>query len=128
MNKIKDREQWRPLAPITSEKYFNIFFEGPMNPYMLATQKIKLPKKIPGVCHVDFSARCQIISAEDRLVCNVLDGLEKNNIPPVLINTSLNSKGEPILNDINRIIEFFHSFDDLGFLILDDVVILKNNS
>ena len=125
MNKIKEREQWRPLAPITSEKYFSTYFKGPMNPYMLTTQKVLLPQKIPGVTHVDLSARCQLISLEDKLVCNLLNGLEKNNIPPLLINTSLNSKDEPILNDTNRIIEFFNSFKELSFLVLDKTILLK---
>jgi carbamoyltransferase len=127
INKIKSREPWRPIAPCSTPDYFDTFFDGPQNPYMLMTQKVKNPKLLPAITHVDGSARCQVIS-NDNLIYLILEILVSKNIPPVLVNTSFNSKDEPIINDAFRAFDFFNQFDEFGFIFLDDALILKKSS
>lgn len=127
INKIKSREPWRPLAPVTNQEYFDTFFDGPQNSYMLMTQTVKNPLTVPAIAHVDSSARCQVIS-NDNITNLILRILASDGIPPVLINTSFNSKDEPIINDAIRAFDLFNQFDEFGFLLFDDVLIVKKMS
>ena len=115
------------FAPFTSSQYFDEYFEGPKNQYMLVTQFVKNPEKIPAVCHIDKSARCQIILESDTLLNSILQKLNNANIPPVLINTSFNSKEEPIINDSLRALNFFINTNQIGFLLLENNLLVKRN-
>jgi carbamoyltransferase len=101
VNARKGREAWRPLAPIVREedsRYFTL--PGP-SPHMittgLATDEAK--QRIPGVVHVDGTARVQTVArGGDPFLRALLDALEVLGAPPVVINTSLNRRGEPIVD------------------------------
>ncbi|MDJ0522967.1 MAG: carbamoyltransferase C-terminal domain-containing protein [Planctomycetota bacterium] len=101
VNALKGREDWRPLAPIVREEDTR-WFEGQVaSRYMIltfdATERAKA--EIPGVVHVDGTARVQTVAeGENDFVRAVLDALEALGEPPVVINTSLNRRGEPIVN------------------------------
>lgn len=94
---VKFRESFRPFAPTVTEedapKYFDL---NAQSPYMLLTAQVK-SKNIPAVTHVDGSARVQTVSEESNpLFYKLLKRFEQIKGMPVLLNTSLNLRGEPI--------------------------------
>ena len=98
--KIKHRESFRPFAPSILEEYVSDYFDIDIpSPYMLMVAKVKQPKKIPAVTHVDGTGRLQTVSAESNpLYYNLITEFFKITEVPVLINTSMNVMGEPIVN------------------------------
>jgi len=102
VNKIKKREEFRPFAPVILEEYAEEWFEMPQkqSPYMQFAVKCKKPEKIPSVVHYDGTSRVQTINIKQN---NGLYKLLKkwNSITgiPILLNTSLNIKNQPLLND-----------------------------
>lgn len=128
--KIKFREEFRPFAPVVLEERFSDFFEAaPPSPYMSFSALVKEDKRsvIPAVTHVNGTARPQVISKEDNLrYWSVVHEFEKMTGCPVLLNTSFNVKGEPIVNSPSDAIRCFYS-TGLDFLILEDYVVYKNN-
>ena len=96
---IKGREEYRPLAPIVLEEDCEEYFDvkpNPLTEVMLLNAKV-LSKKIPGVTHIDGTARVQTISKEfNPIVHKLLTEYKKITGIPVLINTSLNIQGQPI--------------------------------
>lgn len=125
VNRLKNREQWRPLAPAVLERSFSKFFRGPKNPYMLMTCQTE-QNLYPGITHVDGSARVQCVTKMHQNFYDILNHIETmTGKPCVILNTSLNRKGEPTLNDIERIFEIFG--DELvHFLLLDKYFIYKS--
>ena len=98
--KIKHRESFRPFAPSIMEEYVSDYFDIDVpSPYMLMVTNVKQPKKIPAVTHVDGTGRLQTVSAESNpLYYNLINEFYKITGIPVLINTSMNVMGEPIVN------------------------------
>ena len=101
LNEIKDREDFRPVAPVVMEDKAGEWFENAMvSPLMLFVYNVVPGKadKIPAVRHVDGTARIQTVNRDQhQLYYDLLH--EFNNITgvPVLINTSFNTRGEPIV-------------------------------
>jgi carbamoyltransferase len=101
LNEIKDREDFRPVAPVVMEDKAGEWFENAtVSPFMLFVYNVVPGKadKIPAVRHVDGTARIQTVNREQhQLYYDLLH--EFNNITgvPVLINTSFNTRGEPIV-------------------------------
>mgnify|MGYP005782499947 FL=1 len=110
LNKIKLRQWWRPVAPIImSEELTHWFEDASESPYMLHAFKIKKEKEkeIPAILHLDGSARVQTITREtNEELYEILREFKKRTGIPVLCNTSLNDKGEPIINTIEELINF----------------------
>ena len=114
---IKNREWFRPLAPIvTAEKCSQYFDIEPcaLTEMMLVNAKV-LDDRIKAVTHVDGTARVQTVSKEfNPQVHRLLKEFEKITGVPVLINTSLNTKGEAICeNDIHTMSTFYDSNADI---------------
>ena len=113
VNKIKKRELFRPFAPVILEEYANKWFDMDFaSPYMQYAVKCLQPDKIPAVVHKDGTSRVQTVNAKQhpglhQVLSNwyVLTGV------PVLLNTSLNIKGQPLLNDSNDIIEWEKTYN-----------------
>jgi carbamoyltransferase len=101
VNIIKKRELFRPFAPIVLEEFATEWFDMNFNsPYMQYTVKCLQPEKIPSVVHVDGTSRVQTINREQNPGLHMT--LRKwywETGCPVLLNTSLNIKGDPLLND-----------------------------
>jgi len=98
---IKHRESFRPLAPVVPIEHLSTYFEGVAeSPYMLlvATVRPDAQEHLPAVTHVDGTARVQTVRREDNPFLHRLLGLvgDLTGIP-VLLNTSLNLRGEPIV-------------------------------
>ena len=115
LNKIKGREPWRPLAPIVPEELFKDVFEvenTDLCEFMLRTLKIR-DKWVPmlkGVCHVDGTARPQLLKKNlNPELYNLLMMWYKKTGCPALINTSLNAAGLPIIERSGQVLDFMYN-------------------
>ena len=99
--KIKHREPFRPFAPVVMEEKISGCFDlSNPSPFMLFTAQVKsgYKGKIPAITHVDNSARIQSISSkQNKLFYNLLKQFYKLTACPLLVNTSFNTRGEPIV-------------------------------
>ena len=113
LNDVKGREQFRPVAPMVLLDRAAEIFEGPIpSPYMLFTHTVR-PEwldRIPAVIHVDKSARVQTVDpVEEPLVARMLEGFARRTGVPVVVNTSLNTAGRPMVDDPRDALECFGS-------------------
>tara|TARA_R110001592_G_scaffold192795_5_gene439765 strand:+ start:17803 stop:19257 length:1455 start_codon:yes stop_codon:yes gene_type:complete len=109
VNEIKRRQKFRPFAPVILEEFAEDIFEMPVSktPYMQYTAKCKYPTKYPAICHVDNTSRVQTVSKyNNKGLYELLTKWHKETGCPMLLNTSLNIKGQPIVNDIKDAKEF----------------------
>jgi carbamoyltransferase len=101
LNELKGRELWRPLAPIATAAADGLLWRGPrqLQRYMLGAARVtdEGSERIAATVHVDGTARAQIADGAG-LVGHVLAELENAGADPVLVNTSFNTRGEPIVN------------------------------
>ena len=113
LNDVKGREQFRPVAPMVLASRAAEVFDGPMpSPYMLFTQRVRpeWAERIPAVVHVDGSARAQTVDpADEPLVARLLEGFARRTGVPVVVNTSLNTAGRPMVDDPRDALECFGS-------------------
>jgi len=112
VNLIKKRELFRPFAPVVMEehasKWFNIDFPSP---YMQYAVECLQPDKIPAVVHKDGTSRVQTVNKEQHPgLYEVLYNWYSITGVPVLLNTSLNIKGQPLLNDETDILEWEQTY------------------
>ena len=105
VNEIKKRELFRPFAPVVLEEYADKWFDMDFNsPYMQYAVKCLQPDKIPSVVHKDGTSRVQTVNKQQHPgLHEVLSNWYALTGVPVLLNTSLNIKGQPLLNDENDI-------------------------
>jgi carbamoyltransferase len=108
VNLIKKRELFRPFAPIVMEEYANRWFDMDYySPYMQYTPRCLKPWLIPSVVHADGTSRVQTVNKRQHPgLYEVLENWHAYSGVPVLLNTSLNIKGQPMLNDQNDVLEW----------------------
>mgnify|MGYP001256283784 CR=1 FL=1 len=113
INKRKGRELWRPLAPICRYSDYYDFFIGDAEAcaYMLTVSKVR-SSEIPAVTHVDNTSRVQVINETSKDLFEVLGCLKNLDKAPVIVNTSFNIAGEPIVETAE---DAAKSFLKLGF-------------
>jgi carbamoyltransferase len=101
VNLIKQRELFRPFAPVVMEEFADKWFDMDFDsPYMQYTVKCLQPDKIPSVVHKDGTSRVQTVNKDQhRGLWRTLNKFYLQTGVPVLLNTSLNIKGQPLLND-----------------------------
>ena len=103
MNEIKKRQKFRPFAPVIMEEHVHDYFDMPANclsPYMQFTAVCKHPDQFPAIIHHDGTSRVQTVNAEQNPgLYELLSKFYKKTGCPMLVNTSLNIKGQPIVND-----------------------------
>ena len=114
LNDVKGREQFRPVAPmVLADRAPTIFSRGPLpSPYMLFVHDVDPAwrQRIPAFVHVDGTARVQTVDREDEpLVARMLEVFEQLTGLPVVINTSLNTAGRPMVDDPRDALECFGS-------------------
>ena len=113
MNNVKGREQFRPIAPMVRAERFAEIFDGVYpSPYMLFVHRVRPEWKdrIPAVVHVDGTARVQTVHTEtEPLVASMLAEFERLAGLPVVINTSLNTAGRPMVDTPREAMELFGS-------------------
>jgi carbamoyltransferase len=101
VNLIKQRELFRPFAPVVIEEHASKWFDMDFtSPYMQYTVKCLRPEDIPSVVHADGTSRVQTVNSKQHPgLYELLNQFYKRTGVPVLLNTSLNIKGQPLLND-----------------------------
>ncbi|MCA6096472.1 carbamoyltransferase [Streptomyces sp. SCA3-4] len=113
LNHVKGREEFRPVAPMVLADRAADVFEGPLpSPYMLFVHGVARPwrARIPAVVHVDGTARIQTVDpAREPLVARMLAAFEQRTGLPVVVNTSLNTAGRPMVDDPRDALECFGS-------------------
>jgi carbamoyltransferase len=113
LNDIKGREQFRPIAPMVLLDRAAAIFDGPLpSPYMLFTHAVDPAwrDRIAAVVHVDGTARVQTVDPTDEpLVADVLRAFERRTGVPVIVNTSFNTSGRPIVDSPRDALECFGS-------------------
>ncbi len=114
LNDIKGREQFRPVAPmVLLERAAELFERGPIpSPYMLFVHDVRPAwrDRLPGVTHIDGTARAQTVDpADDPLTARLLTAFADRTGVPVLVNTSLNTAGRPMVDSPRDALELFGS-------------------
>ena len=127
-SRVKFRQPFRPFAPIVLEERADEIFLGPGDsPYMLMAKQVHpdWKDKIPAVVHVDGTARVQTVNeAANPRLYRLLKEFEALTGVPVLVNTSFNIKGEPIVETPQDALECFLG-TGIDYLILHDIVMSK---
>lgn len=119
LNHIKQREEFRPIAPICLEEDFREHFESsrPSSPHMLYFQRVK-SKALAAITHVDGSARAQTVSAEDNpRMHELLLRFRQLTGYGVLCNTSLNFKGAGFINRMSDLVAYARERELDGFVV-----------
>jgi carbamoyltransferase len=128
-SRVKFRQAFRPFAPIVLYERANEIFEGDEDsPYMLLAKRVR-PEwrdKIPAIVHVDGTARVQTVRQENNeRLYRLLKEFDAITGVPVLLNTSFNVKGEPIVETPGDALDCFLS-TGIDYLALHDRLIAKN--
>ncbi|MHC4933393.1 MAG: carbamoyltransferase family protein [Planctomycetota bacterium] len=126
---VKHRQGFRPFAPVVIAERAAEYFEGDVeSPFMLLAKKVtpKARAEVPAIVHVDGTARVQTVRREQnpRLYA-LLEAFDRMTGVPVLLNTSFNIRGDPIVEDPTDAMECF-LFTKLDALVLHDWVIRKS--
>lgn len=112
VNDIKGREPWRPLSPAVLDEDQEYWFRGAPSPspYMLFTADVTT-RELPAITHVDGSARLQSVGTNAGIAYQVLLRLKEKTGVAVVMNTSLNGPGEPIVETPHEALNFFRNSD-----------------
>ena len=106
VNKIKRRQEFRPFAPAILAEHASDYFDGITGPFMQYTATCK-DSGLPAITHRDGSSRVQTVSTNQSLgFRKLLERWYEETGCPVLLNTSLNIKGKPIVNNLTDAKEF----------------------
>jgi carbamoyltransferase len=113
VNLIKKRELFRPFAPVIMEEHAGKWFDmNYASPYMQYTPKCLKPELIPSVVHQDGTSRVQTVNKDQHPgLYDVLSNWYAMTGVPILLNTSLNIKGQPLLNDENDILKWQETYN-----------------
>lgn len=102
VNAIKSRQSFRPFAPVILEEKAFSYFDMPGKPenhrYMQFTSRVRNPDTLPGISHVDDTARVQTVPEGDGSFRRLLERWDNATNCPVLLNTSLNIKSQPLMS------------------------------
>jgi carbamoyltransferase len=129
LNEVKDREDFRPVAPVVLEEDASEWFQdATCSPFMLFIYPVKDDKadKIPAVRHVDGTARIQTVNDQQNpLYYRLLKCFKEKTGVPVLINTSFNTLGKPIVCTPRDAVECFWS-SPFDVLVIGSFIISKD--
>ena len=112
VNEIKQRQKFRPFAPAILEEHCQDYFHmPPSSRYMSYTYQCKHPDEIPACIHYDNSARVQTVPSDcPSVLRDILEVWYKETGCPVLLNTSLNIRGMPMVNTWDHALEFAEKY------------------
>lgn len=103
VNEIKKRQKFRPFAPVILEEHVHRYFDMPKNwtksDYMQVVAYCKYPKTFPAIVHQDGTSRVQTVPKNNSGIRELLEKWYTLTDCPMLLNTSLNIRGEPMVND-----------------------------
>jgi len=111
LNDVKGREQFRPVAPVVTIERAGDVFDGVLpSPYMLFVHRVRgeWREAVPAAVHVDGTARVQTVDrATEPVLARLLDAFEQRSGLPVLVNTSFNTAGRPMVDSPRDALEVF---------------------
>jgi carbamoyltransferase len=103
VNEIKRRQKFRPFAPVVLAELADRYFDMPAgwhtHSYMQSVARCREPDLYPAVCHVDGTSRVQTVGRDGSGIRQLLETWYAQTGCPMLLNTSLNIRGEPMVND-----------------------------
>jgi carbamoyltransferase len=103
VNAIKRRQQFRPFAPVILEELADMYFDMPYgfgnSRYMQVIARCRLPDLFPAIIHADGTSRVQTVPRDGSGIRQLLEKWHVMTGCPMLLNTSLNIRGEPMVND-----------------------------
>jgi carbamoyltransferase len=103
VNEIKRRQKFRPFAPVImaehADEYFNMPSGWHTHSYMQSVAHCRRPDVYPAICHVDGTSRVQTVERDGSGIRQLLEAWYARTGCPMLLNTSLNIRGEPMVND-----------------------------
>ena len=107
VNTIKRRQLFRPFAPAVLEEHVHANFSGSVTKYMQSTAKCLRPDLYPAIIHKDGSSRVQVVGKEDPTVLrSILECWYERTGCPILLNTSLNIRGKPMVDTWEDALDF----------------------
>lgn len=126
INRIKQRAPYRPLAPAVLAEHAASYFHGALDAFMNRTTLVRPEQRtrLVGVTHVDGSARVQLVTAGHGAFRDLLAAFMRRSGIPVLLNTSFNLKGQPIIRTARQAVEAFAALD-LDALAVADTLIVR---
>lgn len=126
--RVKHREEFRPFAPAVLEEYENSYFNlKQTSPYMLLAPTVRENKSylIPAVVHVDKTARVQSVNKKSNpFIYKVIEEFKNISGVPVILNTSFNDNGEPIIESPEDAIKTFLN-TNIDILVLENFIVTK---
>ena len=125
-SRVKHREWFRPFAPIVVKERVMDWFDIPVeSPYMLYTAPVKQPWKVPSITHIDGTARVQTLDREmNEKVYELILEFEKHTGVPIVLNTSLNVNGQPIVETPEEALDLFHN-SDIDAIVINNRMLIK---
>ena len=127
---VKHRELWRPFCPSVNDTHFKEYFNDCSDsPYMILALPVKeyYRKKFNSSVHIDGTARPQVVTKKSNIkYWKLIDQFGKITGHPILINTSFNIQGEPIVNTPSNAIRCFFG-TGIDILVLNNFIITKKN-
>lgn len=127
-NVVKYREQWRPFAPSMLAEYSRGYLKNPCSaPFMILTFDVKEEKieDVPAVVHVDGTTRPQTVEKKtNKKYYKLIKNFKKLTGIPIVLNTSFNIRGQPIVNTPHEAIQTFYS-TGMDALVLGDYFVFK---
>jgi carbamoyltransferase len=130
---VKMREAFRPFAPACSREQAHLWFDvapGTSLPYMITTVDVRSEHRaaLPAITHVNGSARLQTVSAQDNPEFHaLLRAVGKTTGREMVLNTSFNIKGQPIVNTPEEAVDTFLG-TGIDFLFLENCIVIRSNS
>lgn len=124
LNGIKEREFFRPVAPIVTDKSQNVYFEkSPCSKYMCFAPRIKseYKEKLADIVHYDDTCRIQTATKEDGFIYQLLCDFSKITKIDILVNTSFNVKGKPIINNLDDAFDLLET-SDIDYLYINGLL------
>ena len=133
MNRIKHREWYRPTAPVLNEEAVANIFENLKDtaidsPYMSFAPLLQgwAIEAFPAIAHVDGTARPQTVKkSRNPWLWELLKYVGEAIGQPILINTSFNAHGHPIVNTVKDTIRLWEESKDLDFVVIEDWLFIK---
>jgi len=130
LNRVKARQWYRPVAPMIAVEALEEVFGRPcLSPYMDKAPAVKpeMIHRYPALAHLDGTARHQSVSRSDEPWLHMLlTAVGKRTGLAALINTSFNTKGEPLVNTITASLEMLDTLPDLDAVVIEDWLFTKS--
>lgn len=133
LNRVKGREWYRPVAPVLPREELARFFDAPYDesPFMTlaARARTEARERAPAVCHVDGSARPQTVSAgQEPFLHRLLLEFGAATGLPLLVNTSLNLRGQPLVETPDEAAALFLADERVDALLLEDLLVARSRT